>query len=843
MIMKFRNYIIPLLLAAFALGGCSDDTFVSTGQQTGELDESDLIEASLSLSVNDFIVSTYTRTEEPSGDTETASEWENWIDNVWVFQYDESGDLLIYPRYYTLTNQSQLTNLKVVLKPVTSRIYVVTNVNHSDWAKSYTNFNTVNSLLESKLAEPEPLFDLTDDSVEGHIPMQGYSESVDVYDKITIEVPVERMYAKVKLRVIFDRDIDFHEPFVSNVEFGNIPWYCRIGTLYDGTDRSQDSKYPTGDTYDWIERDIAQANNTDDPNEKLRSADEVTYDYVIYLPENIQGEVENSDHDAKADVAPSHATWVGADIEYTNSEGVDSHKTFTVYPGGNQYNNYNIRRNQVYRVTLNIGEFEEEYTPSANCIVVAAGKKASFLPYYRVEDGGGYSFSDYLDPDDPTKCINGLKIIWQTENCIGNNSAGDLVYFVPSNPQTIYDKIYVTANADGNALIAAYNDEACEGDILWSWHIWVSSEDPANVGNAITYYTYDWDETGVYGESSGRARIPGYGVMPCNIGATLSSAVGTTPNADKVKTFGMAYQWGRKDPFPPAWEAGRATANKGDNANAEYFRYTEVSVQQLYDNSHNYITGMTGDTDEDKLFHSVSGTTIESQGLGMDFAIKNPTVFMCGTYDATTDIVDSDECLSYVRTMDSYHNHGDWMATGLSDDRLWGSVGQENATKSMVIGYDNSGDTRHLYDDYGTKSIFDPCPYGWRISPPDQWLGFTSTGQNPTTMDEVNYNDYYDTDGYSVYIGAGYGMYMYMQEFRRGLTSYFPVQGMRAPNGASSKVRVCGNYHNATTDESNIVNILHIHNSIANFKLFEFNFVDYYVKSTGGPVRCVRDSH
>ena len=47
--------------------------------------------------------------------------------------------------------------------------------------------------------------------------------------------------------------------------------------------------------------------------------------------------------------------------------------------------------------------------PSSNCFVVKPGQLLSFLPYYRVETGGGYSFTNYLNADgkDETKKING----------------------------------------------------------------------------------------------------------------------------------------------------------------------------------------------------------------------------------------------------------------------------------------------------------------------------------------------------------------------------------------------------------------------------------------------------
>jgi hypothetical protein len=85
----------------------------------------------------------------------------------------------------------------------------------------------------------------------------------------------------------------------------------------------------------------------------------------------------------------------------------------------------------------------------------------------------------------------------------------------------------------GNAVIAL-----CTGDdskkIVWSYHIWVSDvEDVACSTSAGTY-----------------------SILDRNIGAT--STDGT------LNSFGVNYQWGRKDPFPRDFSAQSGTSTNGD---------------------------------------------------------------------------------------------------------------------------------------------------------------------------------------------------------------------------------------------------------------------------------------
>ncbi len=856
--MRHRISISLLILAVFTFFGCTDDLMYDNNSSSIVFDESDITDASLIVKVNEFKVSTKssTRDEEPTTDSEIASDWEEQVDNIWVFQYDAStSQLLIKPRYYTKENSETNGTWTVVLKPnVASRIYVVTNVDNNTWASSYTDFYTIGDdasastgLLKQSIPSPRPLIDLTEESVDGHIPMQGCNEEAEgitVISGTQVEVPVERMYAKVKMRVILDRMIIAeNDAKVNNVNFENIPYYCRVSTLYDNeASKSQDGSYPSSGEYDWISRAVTE-NNLNDPNNKELPEGETTFDYVIYMPENIQGEESNDAKvdDEKADIAPTHASKMVVQLKYTNSEGVEDLKDYTVYPGGNNYNNFNIRRNQVYRVTVELGyPIEPDNEPSANCLVAKPGTTISFEPYYRVEEGGGYNFLDYISPSSSEgkgQQIKGIKILWQTKDCIGDNTDGSLVYFKPlkdGSEQTLHSLIYVTVNQPGNAVIAAYNDDNCEGDIIWSWHIWVTSGDPTNIASAIVYYTYNWDKTTIYSheyyENLGQndVRVPGYGCMPCNLGALAS-----TPDSEQdQKVFGMNYQWGRKDPFPPLNVGDR---NHGSGTSC--IEYSVANVQQLYDNEHQPTIQMTAKEGTDEMFRSISGNTIVAnpESYGVEYTIAHPTHFMCGAYyagDLNFEYAESAEGGYAYGNANAYHNAGDWLPEGYSDNKLWGAI--DPSTDPSIKSYQISSSI-HLYDDYGEKSIFDPCPYGWRVSPPDQWLGFAKNGKSISEFTDINTVTTVEKQNF------GHGLLLYIQDWQGGATSFFPTPGPRIGNGCGFRQYSCGNYHNASADDSNRVNILHVHDTAVNFSIFETGY-GYTRKSVAGPVRCVRDT-
>ena len=304
--------------------------------------------------------------------------------------------------------------------------------------------------------------------------------------------------------------------------------------------------------------------------------------------------------------------------------------------------------------------------------------------------------------------------------------------------------------------------------------------------------------------------------MSCNLGALAENQQGIGSGLHRypdemTQAFGMLYQWGRKDPFPPL-----------RNVVSEHHDYNDEHTDLHYDNSNQIEVHKTSGTDENKLFHSVIGSTLTG---AVRHAIANPTVFITGTND-----VNRNE--SYVQQKSNYFNNGDWCPIGESDNKLWG--GLEPASEGMKAYTINQTNNVHIYDNYGTeKSIFDPCPTGWRVASGELWFEFTNTGLNPGSMSGINYDDKFSD---------GYGMNMYMQKWKDGPTSYFPTQGTRVGDGGGFRTNSCGNYHNATTDTDNRVNILHIHKDAGLFHIFEYQFYFYYVKSVAGPIRCVRDS-
>ena len=130
-------------------------------------------------------------------------------------------------------------------------------------------------------------------------------------------------------------------------------------------------------------------------------------------------------------------------------------------------------------------------------------------------------------------------------------------------------RFWVKPNSNGNTIIALYNPE---GKIVWSWHVWCSVEDPM----APTHY----------------GRNNSWLMSARNLGA-LSDDEGN------VESFGLMYQWGRKDPFPGPGILGENTANVKETStfvtNTQKYIFNPTSTIKAFSSTRNSNTASVGD--------------------------------------------------------------------------------------------------------------------------------------------------------------------------------------------------------------------------------------------------------
>lgn len=764
--MKYTYSLIYLLLTCI-FGSCTENTLLNTPPNNNPDDET-LEEVSLNLESSPVRVIGETWEAKPNTRVATTTN-ENLISNIWVIQYNNDGtQLLTQPRYYALNPTITTTgSIKVTLRPATnSKVYIIANTNSASWTDG-TDISTL-----TKLNNKTKTFSTENDIYGGtnnNLLMSGNLTATIAAgtDNNIGTIQMKRMVAKISFKYTLAAGTESYLK-VSKITLENVPNVIKIG-------ETTTPPYPTP--------------LTSCPYSEVLSP-QAGVIYSGYVPENLRGTTTNTDEKKKNEGAPANALVIRL---YIDSEMDGSSYVYTVYPGENNYNDFNIKRNCHYNLLLKLnstGTDSRVMAAPANCFVLRPNVSITFDPYDRSEKGGGWDYSQYVNKNENSKKISSVKILWQTGNgtdfAIGNNSNGKLVYLDNE------DKIHVTAGKiNGNAVIAGYNNS---NEIVWSWHIWVNSNSPAQLSKAVPYTTYAWDANGVKA-SDPNVRVAGQPVMSCNLGA-----LSTTPGAS---SYGLLYQWGRKDPFPQG---------KEDTHIAEY-PYTSDYIVSVYNNAGTQIK-MSTTEGIGELFQTI---IVNSVNGNIEYTLKHPTHF----FKSTDNIYDND----------SFINEGDWYWG--HNDKLWGGKPISEATviyetPNLVLANNGAVD----------KSIFDPCPSGWMLAPGDMWLGFTKTGlnvNNNSTYDLINCSEKNATDNTN-----NFGYHIYMQGWKTGQTVYFPSQGLRISDGRALRNGICGNYHTSSTGRNGTVYIFHLHTP-STLLIFEEAYSNTR-RTVGGPIRCVRET-
>ena len=166
----------------------------------------------------------------------------------------------------------------------------------------------------------------------------------------------------------------------------------------------------------------------------------------------------------------------------------------------------------------------------ANCYIVHNNIKRTNDEYY-----DGFAFTATTIGNGPTGLYSGF---YPSSVDIEPVRAGLLWESDPgliTHVEYIYGYVRFKVKQDGdgykkgNAVIAVYDSQR---KVLWSWHIWVAGDEPRDVS-----YTVGENTTIV--------------LLDRNLGA-----VADVDNSNLEDTYGLYYQWGRKDPSmgPPSYD-------------------------------------------------------------------------------------------------------------------------------------------------------------------------------------------------------------------------------------------------------------------------------------------------
>ena len=379
-------------------------------------------------------------------------------------------------------------------------------------------------------------------------------------------------------------------------------------------------------------------------------------------------------------------------------DGLTDGKTYTyktfVYQSAYQYGESNSFIFGLYEFQSNLNHSlatDLSLSASANCYIVS---EAGIYKFKTVKGNSSTSIDS----------VKSAAILWETFGTSTSPEMCDLISAFCYKDGYIAFKTADTFK-EGNAVIAA---KGASGEILWSWHIWLT----------------DQPQEQVYYNNAGA-------MMDRNLGA-----ISATPG--DVGALGLLYQWGRKDPF-----LGSSSISSSTPAKSTITWPSAVST------------------------NSSRGT--------ISYVRANPTTFIT-------------------------NNSGDydWYYTGTS------STGNTRWTTSETA-----------------KSIYDPCPPGWRV--PD---GVWSKAIGSSYRFDYTYNN------------ANEGM-NFSGKFGSASTIWYPASGSRNYyDGSLYDVGNGGTYWSAYTsgDDSFSPAFLLRFSDDGVVNPFNYNW-----RAVGRSVRCIRE--
>lgn len=298
---------------------------------------------------------------------------------------------------------------------------------------------------------------------------------------------------------------------------------------------------------------------------------------------------------------------------------------------------------------------------------------------------------------------------------------------------------------EGNAVIAAYDRD---GAIVWSWHIWLTG---ADLEGALQ----DYPIHAKYG-ACGPARV-----MDRNLGAHAASET----VSDVSRTYGMFYQWGRKDPFVPYGSQG--------------------SWIPTYDDAGTLLRSRSAAGFTAGGWYTVDGESLRAQAT-VAAAIAYPMCFVTATDQSSA--------------LEQYFN---WIhVTTLQPDDLWGCVRPDAVS------------------DTGVKTIYDPCPPGYRVAHRYVWAGLADDPDAGTVAG--NWHGTASSNGY-------------LFSLPDGSTAFYPAAGYRTGTSISNVGRGWSCWANAPVAADRP------YASVCRYIGLRVGLLDSFERYYGCQVRCIRE--
>lgn len=460
--------------------------------------------------------------------------------------------------------------------------------------------------------------------------------------------------------------------------------------------------------------------------------------FTWYVPHNFIGnkrpKVEDNQHTFVVLSYERREDWKTIRIPIYLAQRRDMDGDGKIYE--DEVDTYNVEGGVVYNLTITLDDFVEikeehktvelekyvEFPENTNCHILnpnitGVGTVYS-IPVSRAwqywKDLRGQTLSDDYVVDVIWQDINKRVLTFCDSEGTTTNGQPQATFISSENNKGRDSRFYIKLLNDtpGNVLIGI-KANAKSTEYLWSWHIWITDYNPNDVpvpsteypnhvftvpGGEVHRYKDPFDINGnnikqVFWSDPVNKDVV---IMDRNLGAY--SAEPTDNSADNIfRNAGMYYQYGRKDPFP--------ASHMDENMTIPTPLYDITGARRLNnDGQRTHFTWADGRTD---CVNHALNTTTGNDDATINYSINHPDVFILAT------------------------STGDWVPNSTYYVSNW-----------------NHNDLNKR--DMNVKSLFDPCPLGWRVHRMGAMMIFSNDFRKQETLNKTYVKDNFTINGIKV---------------------------------------------------------------------------------------------
>lgn len=729
------------------------------------------------------------------------------IKNIWIIQFNGTSDdsrVLGEPVYIKdFSNFNGEISLVATDKPC--KIYFVANTYEEIGEFPVDQWTTIGQLKQLKkvVADETGVFGIESEGKE-HIIFSG-NTTIDKLDQSTgpINGILKRNIARAIIKVVNNAQSDNLK--IKSIQLCNVP-----SISFYTTDNSEASEiFPALNSFSKVNYSIKEWNS---------GANEM--EYIAYLPVNKRGKTGSADEKQKNSLAPDGSTYLLVTATY-GDEGYPL--TYTFYLGADLINDHNIESNKSYEYTFTIKSkgdadtdsrikdwglvdfTDEEKYQLSNCYIInpmpnGTEKRNFRIPIKRALQFWGDGANVLYEDSDYHSLRNGAE--WRCFILASDfEITDDKFRIVKGNGNSNTDKYFefeVGPGTQGNVIIAVGHTKDNLYSVSWSWHLWITDYDP----NACLEYGDGNSGQYIYAVTNGSVhRYEGTYWKNNRKAYIMDRNIGSfSPSSYPYDNIGFVYyQYGRKDPFFFSAQIYKYP-NNGSKA-----RFSAVKYEDANTNENNVNT--------------------------IAYSVMNPLSFIGGK-TASND------------------GEGSARETWTHDNKY---------VNSKYVWLDPQ--TAPSATNEGGKSIFDPCPPGFRLPDNTIWNDWKAQGKKDKTTGTITYNNEITTNVFS----GNTDNILISDTYKRGFQSYLAIKGEQYwPYGDGSNIPsqvvyypACGylyqtsgkisNDSNSSSEWWGFVWSEDPHSSSPGLGLAHTFQPDNIVNSTnhrrarGMPVRCIRD--